>query len=416
DYTAEKFFDEVMFPLFFNDQRHLMHVTNSPFFQKVTDNDIKIFGTKTSAQYSNFKEKIKKGEYGGDMLVGYGSIDPSATTSGQLSDLKININSEEVYYSWIGQALAISVKGGISILIDKKEILLLLCKGWEDYSLFIDQTPNLKDKQIETWNGNYLIQMLNNPEKKFNFQKVEIEMSSKKLAIQTIEWTKLIFELCKFFKNETIYFYAYVLSQTNTTIGMITAFLKEINEMYELRDLIFIDEKATILSDAQIEKLIPFYSFKQACMRGTIGLKSIEPDGLRKYIPKGSFKFSQGNEIEIQKETNFFIYKLWIMAMLNKKELLDLSREFAAVLRKAVNEMRSEGRSKTTDRQYIKELFDCKSPIQFIDRITELIDASNSEMLRQLVEEVVLMPKDNFPLFLTLIKFEYSILSQKEDK
>lgn len=413
-YSAEEFFDEIMFPLFFNDERHLMHVGNSPFFQKVAENDRKIFGSKTKAQYNRFKEKISSGDFGGEVLVGYGSSDISATTSGQLSDLNIEIHNEDVYLSWIGQALAVSVKGGIANLIDKKDVLLLIYQGWELYSKYLKQTPGLKDKQIETWNGNYLVQMLNNRNNEFDLQDIEIDETLGKMAIQTVQWTKLIFELCKYFKNEKIYSYVYVLSQTNTTIGMITIFLNEIQEMYELRDMLFIDEKNSVLSDSQIEKMLPFYSFKQACMQGTIGLKSIEPKGLRKYIPKGTFIYSQGIDIDIQKENNFHIYKLWIIAMLNKKELLDLSREFAAVLIKAVKKIKDSNRSKTTDKQFIKELFECKSSKQFIDKTTELIDDNNSDILRQLVEEVILMPRDNFPLFITLIKFEYSILSNKE--
>ena len=33
-FTAEEFFDREMYPLFFDDERHLMHVSNSPFFSK----------------------------------------------------------------------------------------------------------------------------------------------------------------------------------------------------------------------------------------------------------------------------------------------------------------------------------------------------------------------------------------------
>ncbi|MBX3042527.1 MAG: hypothetical protein KIT33_00370 [Candidatus Kapabacteria bacterium] len=415
NYSAEQFFDEVMFPIFFDDERHLMHVGNSPFFQKVSDADKELHGTRTKAQLARFKKKILSGDFGGDILVGSGSSDSSATTSGQISDLKIIQVSEEAYLSWIGQALAVSVKGGIANLIDKREILLLLYQGWSLYGEFIKQTPGLKDKQIETWNGNYLKQMLNAGNCEFNASSVEVEITLGKLAIQTIQWTELIFELSKKYKNDTIFSYVYVLSQTNTTVGMISFFLNEIYELYELRDMIFINEKDTVLSDNQIERLLPFYSFKQACMQGTIGLKSIEPRGLRNYLPKGSFDYSKGNDINIQKEDNFPIYKLWIIAMLNKKELLDLSREFAKLLKNSVEKKQtSEGRAKSTQQQFVKDIFDSKTSKQFVDNITNLVDNANSDILRKMAEEAILMPRDNFPLFITLIKFEYSILNNKE--
>ncbi len=416
DYSAEQFFDEVMFPIFFDDERHLMHVTNSPFFHKVTNEDLIKFGSKTLFQHWRFKNKIESGDYGGDVLVGYGSSDLTATTSGQLSDLNVEKEQEDAYLSWIGQALAVSVKSGIAILFDKREILMLIYRGWSQYSEFIKQTPGLKDKQIETWNGNYLTQMLNKTNESINSNEIEVETTLGKLAIQTVQWTKLIFELSKYFKNETLVTQVYLLSQTNVTIGVTTLFLREIYKMYELRDMIFINEKDTVLSDYQIERLMPFYSFKQACMQGTIGLRSVEPKGLRKYTPKGTLMYSSGSDVDIKKEINFFIYKLWIIAMLNKKELLDLSREFASMLKKAVDEKQSTiGRSKTIYQNLVKDIFDSKSSKQFIENMAELIDGSNGDMLRNLVEEAVLMPRDNFPLFLTLIKFEYTILSKKEN-
>ncbi len=415
DYAAETFFEEVMYPIFFNDDSHLMHVGNSPFFQKVSEADFNLFGSRTKAQFERFKKKIESEDFGGDILVGYGSSDLSATTSGQVSGINYNYKSEEAYLSWIGQALAVSVKGGISILFDKKEILLKLFNGWKLYREFLSQTPSLKDKQIETWNGNYLKQMLNSDRIDFNFSSIHVDITLTKLAIQTVQWTELIFELAKKYQNTTLYTYAYLLSQTNITVGIIPLFLKEIYEMYELRDLIFIDEKDTVLSDNQIERLIPFYSFKQACMQSTIGLKSIEPRGLRDYLPKGTFDFSKGNELNNQKNDNLSIYKLWIIAMLNKKELLDLSREFAQLLYNSVSKRQNaEGRAKSTQKQFVKDIFDSKTSKQFVENITNLVEDEviDSSILRRMAEEAILMPRDNFPLFITLIKFEYSILNK----
>jgi hypothetical protein len=35
-------------------------------------------------------------------------------------------------------------------------------------------------------------------------------------------------------------------------------------------------------------------------------------------------------------------------------------------------------------------------------------DASNAETLREVMQEVLTMPNDNFPLFVTLIRFEHT--------
>lgn len=411
-YSAEQFFDEIMFPLFFDDERHLMHVTNSPFFQKPSDKNIKDYGSKTLAQYAYFKNKISEGDYGGEMLVGYGSNDPTSTTSGQLSNIAFNYSSEDVYSSWIGQALSIIVKGGIAILFEQKEILLKIQKGWQHYDKFLKQTPGLKDKQIETWNGNYLKLAINNDNDEIDYKQIKYDITENKLAIQTLNWTSVFFELTKYFRNTDIMLYVYTLSQTNNTLGYFIFKIHDIYKFFEFRDKYFITEKESVLSDEQISKLEPFYSFKEACKMGIIGLKSFEPKGLRQYISKGSMAFSQGKSINIEKEKNYYVYKLWIMAMLNKKELLELSKQFAKLLVESVDIINKNKKTTTAFDNFVNDLFDSISTKQFINKINDLLNEENRDILHKLVEEILLMPKDNFPLFITLVKFEFNYLKK----
>jgi hypothetical protein len=49
----------VFFPLFFDSEKHLMHVGNSPFFQKPTEDAIKVNGSKSKAQLFNLRKKLK---------------------------------------------------------------------------------------------------------------------------------------------------------------------------------------------------------------------------------------------------------------------------------------------------------------------------------------------------------------------
>ena len=56
--SACEFFEQVFFPLFFNDDRHLMHVSNSPFFQKPRSEDVKKYGSKPLAQFHNLQEAM----------------------------------------------------------------------------------------------------------------------------------------------------------------------------------------------------------------------------------------------------------------------------------------------------------------------------------------------------------------------
>jgi hypothetical protein len=101
-------------------------------------------------------EKIESGIPSGSIYVGYGAEEIQATSSGQLSSINIEINEEEIYTSWIGQGLGVGVSGGFVMLLQEDEILLSLFEGWKYYRQYLGQTPKVKDKQIETWNGQWL--------------------------------------------------------------------------------------------------------------------------------------------------------------------------------------------------------------------------------------------------------------------
>ena len=70
-----------------------------------------------------------------------------------MTDLKLPNSQEEIYTSWIGDALGIGVQGGFSILFSNKEILLDIFEGWKLYRKCLNETSMLKGNQINTWNG-----------------------------------------------------------------------------------------------------------------------------------------------------------------------------------------------------------------------------------------------------------------------
>lgn len=421
DYSAQQFFDEIMFPLFFSHEQHLMHVSNSPFFQKPRQEDVDKCGSKSLAQYANLKNAIENEQPNMSIYVGFAAKDIVGTTSGQLTDMDFKTNAEDVYASWIGEALAIGVSGGYVMLIDEVEILSAIFEGWKHYRKYLQQTPNLKDKQIETWNGQWLCHCIGkryNKERPFDNFEIETAEVLGKLAIPTKQWSQIIFVLAQKYPERTLTSYAYNLSQTNTTLGFINLYLPEVSEIYDLRDKLFIDYKETILKDEQIEKLETFFTFKNACKLGSIGLKAIEPAKLREYMPIGSVEYAQGKEFKFSDENsyiNYSLYKLWMIAMLNKTELLDLASQLAGILVEMEAKKKDEGnRGKTTLSQDIEEVKNAKNLQNFIDALTSLMESSNADLFANVVGQVLKMPTDNFPLFATLVRFEYSFLKSKK--
>jgi hypothetical protein len=418
DYSAKQFFDEVFFPLFFDDEKHLMHVGNSPFFQKPTEEAVKLNGSKAKAQLSNLRKKIELGIPSGAIYVGYGAEEIQATSSGQISSINVSIDEEEIYSSWLGQALGIGVNGGFVMLLQEDQILLSLFEGWQYYRHYLKQTPNVKDKQIETWNGQWVCHLLGddfNKDRPFDGFSVETTEVQGNIAIPTKAWSIVIFALTKRFQGK-ITTYAYNLSQTNTTLGFINIYLPEIEYLYELKDKLFLNKSDVVLNRKQISELETFYNFKSACKMGTIGLKAIEPRGLREFMPKGSVDFAQGKEFKFSDENSFQIfqlYQIWITAMLNKTELLQLASDVAKTLIDLESKQSGREQTKTTQNRTSKEVMESKTIKDFIDGLVEVINNDNADTFKNVVEQILKMPSDNFPLFNTLIRFEYSYQKSK---
>lgn len=415
-YSAREFFDEVMFPLFFDDERHLLHVGNSAFFQRPSKELLTTSSNEQEARLKKLHNDISYEPPNMATFVGYAAKDVNGTTSGQLTDIDFNIDEEEMYASWIGQSLALGVSGGFVISVDNAEVLLNIHKGAKYYREYLQKTPNLKDKQIETWNGHWINHYYSKSFKPKNVW-ADFDLETKDIngtiSIPTILWSRLIFMFTKLLPNQELTVYAYNLSQTNTTLGFIKIYLPQIRRLYELRDAIFLNKNESVLSDKQIEFLEPFFSFKSVCRQGTVGLYSIEPKGLRDHLPIGSYKYSRGKELKITKKnyTTYLIYKLWVIAMLNKTELLNLAEKLAAILiNYKKTDKKENNRGKTVKSQEVNNLLESRNIKYFIENITELMNNQNGnkELFKVVIEEVLKMPVDNFPLFVTLIKFEYS--------
>lgn len=416
--SAEEFFNEIFFPLFFQDDSHLMHVGNSPFFQKPKNEDVLQFGGKAKAQLNNLKTAILEDIPNMSIYVGGAAKDIQGTTSGQITSIAVDVDAEEMYASWIGEALAIGVSGGYIMLIDEEEVFWVLYTGWAVYRRYLNQTPNIKDKQIETWNGNWLYHCSGNSfDQRTSSEGLTIEHSEVqgKTAISTQAWAKIIFALSKFFPKKLITAYSYNLSQTNTTLGFINILIPSIRKMYELRDAVFINESETALSDKEIETLSTFYNFKSACQFGSIGLRSLEPSKLREYMPRGSILYAQGKDFKFTDEESFHnyqLYKIWIIAMLNKTELLKLASDIGSSLI-AIEE--KDERGKKIYSTLSQEIRDSKNIKAFIENLSKVLEQTpeNADVFKNVVEETLKMPSDNFPLFITLTRFEYNYQKAK---
>ena len=141
--SAKEFFHSVFFPLFFDHEKYLQWVTNSPFVQGIKKG---VYPTKEErkTKLEQLNKKISENEPDASIAIGFPSTDLIATTSGLITNIKISFSEEEVYCSWIGGGLGIGVQGAVSIYFDNPTILMHLFEGWAYYrNEFLNQAQFL---------------------------------------------------------------------------------------------------------------------------------------------------------------------------------------------------------------------------------------------------------------------------------
>ena len=417
-YDARTFFLEQFYPLFFDQNKQMMYAINSPFVQQLPGCRDCIKGIK---QFENpdertkrlkvFLEKVDNQDADASIAIGYPSIEYSATTSGQVTDLKINTSKEDIFLSWIGGALGITVSGGVSILFTHKNILLDIFKGWKFYRKALNEILMLDGNKINSWNGQWLSHYYDqreyeeeNPFASFAPYK---EDKDGIIGIDTQTWTKILIGISRKYRNAQILGYIYSIGQTNTTIGFIPFDLNQIRRPIHLYEKIF------GMSDGRNAESLwgTAIGFKTACTYGAIGIKAMEPKGLRDYV------YSKGDNVPKQPKTpkseeeqiNFNVYKIWIYAMLNNDELWEKSQELAELLNEASSD---KDKSISTKRKNLVEtLLNATNKKQFIASATEVVPfIGKTDEFKGIVKEIHGMPSDNVPYFLTLLRFQYKTL------
>ena len=410
-YDARTFFLEQFYPLFFDQNKYMMTAGNSPLENPKLSWDDMIKGKKPyetpEQRKSRFEKMIKKTDKSeADMSIarGYASLDIAAPTSGQVTDLKLPNSQEESYASWIGDALGVGVQGGFSILFSKKEILLDIFEGWKLYRKCLNETSMLKGNQINTWNGQWLSHYYDPREydadmplagySPYNTNKDGI------INIDTQTWTKILIAVSKKYRNAQILGYIYSIGKTNKTIGFIPFDLTQIRRPIHLYEKIF-----GMSNGRNAESLWgTAIGFKTACTYGAIGIKAMEPKGLRDYVYKGKQPKAHNYD-----NINYNVYIIWIYAMLNNDELWEKSQELAKLLNEASSD---KDKSISTKRKNLVEtMLNATNKKQFIAAATEVVSfIGKIDEFKGIVKEIHGMPTDNVPYFLTLLRFQYKTL------
>ena len=414
-YSAKDFFIEVYYEFFFNHNKYMMTGGNSPFENPKISWDKMRSGSipyetveRRSERFHGFVNKVATATPDASIAIGYPSLDTNATTSGQITNLDIPLNPDDIYLSWIGSGLGIGVQGGISILFDKPQLLLDIFDGWKVYRDYLTQTPQLRGNQITTWNGQWIAHRYDS--RTYDESDVTAGLSCLSamkdggLEVTTTSWLNIMTGICMNYPESQMTGYVYNIGQTNTTIGFIPFKLPEIRRPFDLYEKYFGTSKRE-----EAEKLFgTAFGFERACQTGSIGINAMEPKGLKEFINEGKVPVYKKEDEE--KKITFNTYQIWILAMLNNEQLWEKAQQFATSL----NQHALSGEKGKTDKSnHVKAVLSSVNKKQFIDKLIDVVEGAKEKTnYLEMAQLINTMPVDNVPYFLTLVRFQFAAISQ----
>lgn len=416
NYSAKEFFVEKYYKVFFNHNKYMMSAGNSPLenpkisWDKMRSGQIPYETVeKRNDRFTKTVDKIDAGPADASIAIGFPTLDLTATTSGQVTNLDLPIKTDDIYLSWIGSGLGIGVQSGLSLLFSNKQILLDLFEGWQVYRDYLNRTPGLRGNQINTWNGQWIAHRYDklsydaaNPTALFNpFD----AMKDGGMEVNTQSWTKVLIGIARNYLETSLTAYVYSLGQMNITVGFVPFELPRIRQPFELYNKYFGTTKRE-----QVEQLFgTAIGFTKACQMGAIGVNALEPKGFRDCMDKGVVpKYNSSDE---ERLINFNTYQIWLLAMLNNEQLWEKAQQIAATLN---SYSLSDKNAKKVKSQEVTKLLASVNKKQFIESLIEIVKGSpETDQLAEIAEIVHTMPVDNVPYFLTLIRFQYAIVNKQ---
>ena len=416
NHDAKSFFVEVYYPLFFDSNKYLQWVTNSPFVQMKKGQKVEtLTSDERKEKLQEFIAKVNESKSPDSSIApGFPASEEKefATTSGQVTNMDLSVSKDDYYLAWIGSSLGIGLQGGLSILFSNPDILLDIFEGWKLYRKALDETEKLKGNQVNTWNGQWLAHRYDKgfyyaeqPMAGFNpFETSKEGM----MSISTQSWTKLLIGVTRQFSSPKMIGYVYNFGQTNTTLGFIPFNLEHIRRPIELYKKLFGE-----IEGRKAEELWGTEKgFRACCQKGAIGIEAMQPKGLKQYMTadKG-VKLPKYDEKQI---ISFHTYQIWLLAMLNNQEMWDKSLEFAKAL-KSYAESGKKGR--TTNSRQIDEVLGATNKRSFMEALSNIAsDIYGIDCIQEIAMTVNSMPTDNVPYFLTLVRFHAAALNNPNNK
>jgi hypothetical protein len=412
DLQPKQFFLEQVFPKFYKHPKYFKWIVNSPIVQalkKEEKEQLKTFDEQQEFRLAKLQTRIDTEEVDMSFAIGFPPANQNFDTSGQVTNIPIVADEQEIYASWIGAGFGIEVEGGQVWLIDEPELFWTIFEGWETYRIFLNsEVMDLKGNDISIWNGIWLDFKLTSEQAspKFMIDKY-VKQSKGRYFLISRNWYEMMFLFAETFLNHRMKLYSasYIAKkQKYITLGFTQLDLPEATRFYkELFGNISPEQRERVknLYRTRYGFLVAFERFS------VIGLKALEPSDMRNYLQEIELDTIDYKNDE-QSQFLHKIYKTWICAMLNNEELIKRAEDFAQTLFRFY----SQSEYKTTNErgQMVRDTLAAHGRISLLECLANLsvADAIYAGYCKELTDELTrVLPRDETYYFVLLTKINY---------
>ncbi|EMR04140.1 hypothetical protein [Cesiribacter andamanensis] len=150
------------------------------------------------------------------------------------------------------------------------------------------------------------------------------------------------------------------------------------------------------------------FSFHKACQFGAIGLRALEPADFRALFEKQTIRKPKSEEDHHLQEVQIKVFKTWILAMLNNKELHEEAKLLVQHLTEY--EMSKDKGISTKRSNEVEKIISSAKPELFIIALAAIAeDFPQPQALRRIVEQLTRLPEDRVKYLIALLKFEHAL-------
>ncbi|MFW5847861.1 MAG: hypothetical protein ACOCVF_02995 [bacterium] len=234
---------------------------------------------------NEFFDKIKSGERISSFFVkSFGGDLTNVTSFNRALEVEYDLTEENLFYSWIGHALAIRLDK-LNFLFNDPEILYDVYCGWKKYRELMDRSlyEHFSGGEINIWNGHWI----NNKYSKRKQSDSEFnplendENIIKNESLDFVSWIQFFFNLSNYKSKQSINkidSYVYKLDKQDTTFDYVCININEFDNLMDFCEINFNEVNETI----DVNDFKKFYEkntlyLNKLCEFGIIGLFSLKP-------------------------------------------------------------------------------------------------------------------------------------------